>query len=158
MNLLRAISEVFNPPPPDKKRFANAVEYPANFHGELVGAKKGSTVYDRVRIGEGGQVTFSDQSAFSNIEIPSHLTDADVLWLKKKKLDASNPAYARAKSFFASNPTTDKKELAKASGIGEETAKDVIAGFRYNVFNNPSPTAKSGRFYGGEAGEGKGER
>jgi len=137
MKLFSAISSLFGEQ--DPKRFAGAVAYAPNFHGELAGARKDSTVYDRVRVDTGGHVTFTDQSAFSGIDIPSHLTQADIIWLRKKKLSPENPAYEKAKAYFAQNPTCDKRDLAQASGIGEETAKDVIAGFRYNILN-PSPT------------------
>ena len=147
MILLRAIStirkavgDIINPPPADPLRFANTVAYVPNFHGELIGKKRGSTINERVRITEGGHVEFTDGAdAYAGIEIPSTLTDKDIEWLRKVRLDPSNIAYSKAKVYFSMNPSCNKEDMAKASGIAAETAKDVVRGFRKNILT-PSPT------------------
>jgi len=149
MNLFNVISTIGNaiasvaaPKPPDPLRFTEAIAYPPNFHGELVGSKRKSNVNDRVRINfDDGTVEFVDKDPFAGVNIPSELTPADIAWLKKKGLDPGNIAYHKAKVFFAGRPTCDKVELAAASGIGIETAKDVISGFRHNI-HTPSPTTE----------------
>lgn len=133
MSLFALISNLLNPPAQDPKRFANAVPYVPNFKGELVGMKRKGTVNDRVQVEEDGTVTFFDQTGFSGMNITGNLTKRDTEGLKKKNLDPTNPAYQKAKTYFAAHPSCDKKDLANAAGIGVETAKDVIAIFRKNI-------------------------
>ena len=133
MNLFAEIRNILNPPPSDPKKFAGAVKYPPNFHGELIGDKRKGSVNDRVKIDEQGHVSFTDKDPFAGIDIPSALTQSDINWLRAKRLDPTNIAYQKAKAYYAKNPTCGKNELAQAADIGVETAKDVLAGFRKGV-------------------------
>lgn len=134
MNPLSFIKSIFSPPAPDPRRFANAIEYVPNFHGELIGRKKGSNVNDRVRVDEAGHVEFMDGAdAYAGLEITSSLTERDIHGLRGKNLDPNNPNYAKAKVYFAKYPACSKEDLAKASGVGDGTAKDVLAVFRKNL-------------------------
>jgi hypothetical protein len=122
--------------PPDPARFAAYAPKIENWHGELEGSrKKRRTLNERVVLVN--EVThefeFPDVSPYEGVEIPGYLTSQDVEWLKGKNLDPKNPNYTKAKQFFAKNPGCSKGEMAKASGIAEETAKDVVAGFRKNI-------------------------
>lgn len=147
MNLLSIIKQALNPPKPDPKRFESAIPYVPNFHGELEGLKRRGSAADRVRVSDGGNVEFLDNDAFAGIEIPAHLTADDVLELRKKRLDPQNPAYAKAKAYFSKNPACSKEQMAAESGMGIETAKDVVAGFRRNILkHNPSPTTETPLF------------
>lgn len=138
LRIFHEIRALLAPQQPDPKRFANAIPYVANFHGELVGAKNKGNIGDKVQIQKDGTVTFFDQSAFSGIDIPPTLTPKDLAWLKKKNLDVTNPAYQKAKAYFSQHPACDKHDLASAAKIGTETAKDVIAGFKKNI-EAPTP-------------------
>ncbi len=136
MNLFDTIRDILNPPERDPMRFANAVAYVPNFHGELIGDKRKSNVNDRVKIDDQGHVSFTDKDPFAGIEIQSTLTDSDIKWLRFKRLDPTNIVYQKAKAHFAKNPTCGKDELAQVSGMGVETAKDVLAGFRKGLDNH----------------------
>jgi hypothetical protein len=118
----------------DPKRFANAFEYAPGFHGELEGAKDPKSIYEKVLIDNNRNVIFTDKDPFAGIEISASLSEKDIMWLRKKNLDPTNPAYSKAKAYWAKNPACDKKDLAEAANIGKETAKDVISGFRKNIF------------------------
>lgn len=157
--MIRALIALLTPVPQDPKRFSGAVKYAPNFHGELAGIKKSQNVNDRVKIDADGHVEFFDNDPFSGIDIPGNLTNQDVNGLRGKNLDPSNPKYAKAKAYFAQKPMCDKGDLAAASGIGEGTAKDVIAVFRKNAgINIPSPTDYTTPKSGGNAGEGEDEQ
>lgn len=122
--------------PPDPKRFAGLSTPPQNWNGELVGKKgKKSGVIDM----GGGVYEFASANAYESIDIEPTLTAADRKGLRDKNLNPDNPNYTTAKAYFAKNPGCSKKDMANASGIGPETAKDVIAVFNRNIFSSPTP-------------------
>lgn len=141
MNILTAISQLISPPQRDPKRFAAVSEYIPNWNGENVGMRSKGTVNDRVHIDDTTrQVEFTDgANPYSGIDIPAHLTDKDVEWIRGKKLDPNNPKYTKAKAFFSLRPWCNKEEMAEASGIAAETAKDLIPGFK-RAISHHSPT------------------
>jgi hypothetical protein len=133
-DIKQALQKAFGPP--DPLRFAAQAVHIPNWHGELEGSKsKRRTLNERVVLinEDTQQFEFPETSPYEGMDIPGHLTEKDVSWLKGKNLDPKNGNYLKAKQYFAKNPGCSKQEMAKASGIAPETAKDVVSGFRKNI-------------------------
>lgn len=131
--LFQAIAEVLNPPPPDPKRFCSVVPHIPNFKGELIGVKAPKNAKDRVQIYDDGTVTFFDNSGFSGMNITGELTESNREGLKARGYQPNNPAYQKAKAFFAINPSCNKRDLAAHCGLSPDTCKDVLAVFNSTI-------------------------
>jgi hypothetical protein len=124
---------------PDPMRFASLSVPPPNWFGELERKVDKST---------GAILVNKDTNTYefgrTRVEIPEHLTDLDIKGLQNRKLDPTNPAYAKAKAYFSKMPFCTKEDLAANSsgpdheGIKPNTAKDVLGAFRAFLVDKPT--------------------
>lgn len=138
ISFLTTIRSLINPPPADPKRFAPTVA-PFNWNGDAV-AKPGK--------GSGAILVNRETNTYEfgrhDVQIDPNLTDLDIKGLQKRGLDPTNPAYAKAKEYFAKMPFCTKDELAANSsgdgfeGIKPNTAKDVLGAFRAFLVDKPT--------------------
>ena len=143
MGFFSEIRAILNPPPPDPKRFAVA-SAPFNWNGEAV--TKGGKTTGAILV---NQQTNTYEFGHLSVDIDPNLTDLDRKGLQNRKLDPTNPAYAKAKAYFAKMPFCSKEDLAANSGgilpdgtpfegIKPNTAKDVLGAFRAFLVDKPT--------------------
>lgn len=124
---------------PDPKRFAHLSTPAPNWHGELVGVKRKETGPVLVN-----KETVTFEFGRTDVHIEPHLTALDIQELKNRRLDPTNPAYAKAKAYFSKMPFCTKEDLAANSGgldfegIKPNTAKDVLGAFRAFLVEKPT--------------------